>query len=61
MKKLLLIFLTALVTQAAVVRSNLLQFADLASKENKTQILISGSIIPDDFIFLQMLKTQRLA
>lgn len=52
MKKLLIIaFLLALVLKAQIVKSNLLQFADLASVENKTQILISGSIVPDDYVF----------
>lgn len=57
MKKILIIaFLLALVLKAQIVKSNLLQFADLASVENKTQILISGSIVPDDYVFLQVVK-----
>lgn len=62
MKKLLIIaFLLALVLKAQIVKSNLLQFADLASVENKTQILISGSIVPDDYIFFTSSKNPKIS
>lgn len=62
MKKLLIIaFLLALVLKAQIVKSNLLQFADLASVENKTQILISGSIVPDDYIFFTNSKNPKIS
>lgn len=62
MKKILIIaFLLALVLKAQIVKSNLLQFADLASVENKTQILISGSIVPDDYIFFTSSKNPKIS
>lgn len=62
MKKLLIIaFLLALVLKAQIVKSNLLQFADLASVENKTQILISGSIVPDDYVFFTSSKNPKIS
>lgn len=62
MKKILIIaFLLALVLKAQIVKSNLLQFADLASVENKTQILISGSIVPDDYIFFTNSKNPKIS
>lgn len=62
MKKLLIIaFLLALVLRAQIVKSNLFQFADLASVENKTQILISGSIVPDDYIFFTNSKNPKIS
>lgn len=62
MKKLLIIaFLLALVLKAQIVKSNLLQFADLASVENKTQILISGSIVPDDYVFFTSSKNAKIS
>lgn len=62
MKKILIIaFLLALVLKAQIVKSNLLQFADLASVENKTQILISGSIVPDDYVFFTSSKNPKIS
>lgn len=62
MKKILIIaFLLVLVLKAQIVKSNLLQFADLASVENKTQILISGSIVPDDYIFFTSSKNPKIS
>jgi len=62
MKKILIIaFLLALVLKAQIVKSNLFQFADLASVENKTQILISGSIVPDDYIFFTSSKNPKIS
>lgn len=62
MKKILIIaFLLALVLEAQIVKSNLFQFADLASVENKTQILISGSIVPDDYIFFTNSKNPKIS
>lgn len=62
MKKILITaFLLALVLKAQIVKSNLLQFADLASVENKTQILISGSIVPDDYVFFTSSKNPKIS
>lgn len=62
MKKILITaFLLALVLKAQIVKSNLFQFADLASVENKTQILISGSIVPDDYIFFTSSKNPKIS
>ena len=62
MKKILIIaFLLALVLKAQIVKSNLFQFADLASVENKTPILISGSIVPDDYIFFTSSKNPKIS
>lgn len=37
--------------QATQIKSNLLEFANLASKHNKTQILISGDIVANNYYF----------
>lgn len=36
---------------AIQIKSNLLEFANIAANTNKTQILISGSLKPDDYYF----------
>lgn len=52
MKKILIVFfLASAALQAQIIKSNLIQFAELASSENKVEILVSGAISPDDFIF----------
>ncbi|MDY4451904.1 MAG: hypothetical protein SPE37_07280, partial [Campylobacter sp.] len=55
MKKLLimtsLVLILVLEVSAIQVKSNLLEFANVAANTNKTQILISGDINPNDFYF----------
>ena len=53
MKKIILsLALLALSLDAVQIRNNLLEFANVAANTNKTQILISGDINPNDFYFL---------
>ena len=55
MKKLLimtsLVLILVLEVSAIQIKSNLLEFANIAANTNKTQILISGSLKPDDYYF----------
>ncbi|MDY5467146.1 MAG: hypothetical protein SPF98_06110 [Campylobacter sp.] len=52
MKKIILsLALLALSLNAVQIRNNLLEFANVAANTNKTQILISGDINPNDFYF----------
>ena len=55
MKKLLimtsLVLILVLEVSAIQIKSNLLEFANIAASTNKTQILISGSLKPDDYYF----------
>ena len=52
MKKIILsLALLALSLDAVQIRNNLLEFANVAANTNKTQILISGDINPNDFYF----------
>ena len=58
MKKIILsLALLALSLNAVQIRNNLLEFANVAANANKTQILISGDINPNDFYFF----TDRVA
>ena len=58
MKKIILsLALLALSLDAVQIRNNLLEFANVAANTNKTQILISGDINPNDFYFF----TDRVA
>ena len=58
MKKIILsLALLALSLDAVQIRNNLLEFANVAANSNKTQILISGDINPNDFYFF----TDRVA
>ena len=46
-----LVLILVLEVSAIQVKSNLLEFANVAANTNKTQILISGDINPNDFYF----------
>ena len=46
-----LLLILVLEVSAIQVKSNLLEFANVAANTNKTQILISGDINPNDFYF----------
>lgn len=46
-----LVLILVLEVSAIQIKSNLLEFANIAANTNKTQILISGSLKPDDYYF----------
>ena len=46
-----LVLILVLEVSAIQIKSNLLEFANIAANTNKTQILISGSLKPDDYFF----------
>lgn len=46
-----LVLILVLEVSAIQIKSNLLEFANIAASTNKTQILISGSLKPDDYYF----------
>ena len=46
-----LVLILVLEVSAIQIKSNLLEFANIAANTNKNQILISGSLKPDDYYF----------